>query len=116
MRHHNQNRKFGRERNARRALVKSLARSLIIHGKVRTTISKAKELRPVVERLITNGRSDSLASRRLLISKTGDPLIASKLIGTLGPKYKNRSGGYTRIIKVGARESDGSQMAVIEFV
>lgn len=116
MRHHNHNRKFGRETDQRRALLKSLARSLILREKMTTTEARAKELRPMVERLITRGKdSETLASKRLLISRLGD-LAAAKKAAELGAKYRSRAGGYVRITKLPARKSDGSKMARIEFV
>jgi len=93
----------------------SLARSLILKEKITTTITKAKALRPIVEKLVSRGKTTTVASRRLLISRVGSE-GAVKLINTLGPKYKERAGGYTRIIKLGTRASDRAEMAVIEFV
>jgi len=115
MRHHNSVRKFGRTKNQRKALMKSLARSLVLHGKIKTTEAKAKELRPFVEKLVTLGRKSTLASRRLLVSRVG-PGAAKKLSDELSVTYKERKGGYTRITKMVRRESDGSLMAIIEFV
>ncbi|HVZ76075.1 MAG TPA: 50S ribosomal protein L17 [Candidatus Paceibacterota bacterium] len=115
MRHHNHNRKFGREKGAREALLKSLARSLVIKGKIITTEAKAKEIRPVVEKMLTRGRTDTLANRRMLISQLGDATVANKLIKTAA-SYKERTGGYTRIVKMLPRKGDGSPMALIEFV
>lgn len=115
MRHHNAIRKFGRVRKVRSGLMKSLALALVVEGKIKTTDAKARELRPFVEKLITTGRKDTLAARRDLISKIGT-IGANKIVKDLSPKYKDRSGGYTRITKLPARVSDGSLMAVIEFV
>ena len=115
MRHHNANRKFGRVRKVRSALMKSLALSLVLKNKIKTTDAKAKELRPFVEKMITNGRSGTVSSRRLLISKIGET-GAEKIIKEISPKYKDRTGGYTRITKLPARKSDGSLMAVIELI
>lgn len=114
MRHHNQNRKFGREKNQRKALMKSLAHSLILKGKIQTTEAKAKELRPMVEKLVTMGKRETQASKRLLEARVGK--MAAKRLPELGKTYKERSGGYTRITKLVRRSSDGSKMAVIEFV
>lgn len=116
MRHHNANRKFGRERGQRIALIRSLARSLVLHGKIRTTTAKAKELRPFVEKLVTRAKDSSVVSRRLLKSRTGSAAVASKLITDIAPKYKERRGGYTRILKIGTFRKDGSTESVIEFV
>jgi len=115
MRHGNVNRKFGRERKGRKALLKGLALSLVIYGKIKTSEAKAKELRPIVEKLITKGKSATLASRRLLTSRLNET-SSKKIIETISPKYKNRAGGYTRIVKLPRRKSDGSPMAIIEFV
>jgi large subunit ribosomal protein L17 len=115
MRHGNHNRKFGRPTNQRKALMKSLAYSLILKGKIKTTEAKAKELRPFVEKLVTVGKKDTLASRRILESRVG-PEAAKKISTSLSKDYKDRTGGYTRITKMIRRSSDGSKMAVIEFV
>lgn len=115
MRHHNANRKFGRKRNQRKALLRSLAYSLALKGKIITTEPKAKELRPYIEKLITLGKKQTLASRRILESRVG-PEVAKKIVGELSKTYKNRAGGYTRITKMAPRASDASPMAVIEFV
>ena len=115
MRHSNVNRKFGRVRKVRNALMKSLARSLVLDGKIKTTDAKARELRPYVEKMVTQGRSGTVATRRLLIAKIGEE-GTKKLISDLAPKYATRTGGYTRITKLPGRVSDGSMMAVIEFV
>lgn len=117
MRHHDRNRKLGREDSQRLALLRSLAVSLIEHGKITTTEAKAKELRPFVERLVTYGKSGTLASRRLTISRLGGNEDATKeLFDTIAGKYKDRQGGYTRISKLGPRGNDAAAMAVIEFV
>jgi len=115
MRHHNANRKFGREKNQRHALLRSLAYSLALKGKIKTTEPKAKELRPYMEKLITLGKKQTLASRRLLESRVGSS-TAKKIAGELSIAYKERSGGYTRITKMTPRKTDGSPMAIIEFV
>lgn len=115
MRHHNKNRKFGRETDQRAALLKSLARSLVLRGRIKTTEAKAKEIRPFVEKLVTRGKTATLATRRALISKLGDANTASKLIKT-AEGYKDRKGGYLRIVKMVPRKGDASPMALIEFV
>jgi large subunit ribosomal protein L17 len=115
MRHANHNRKFGRPAKQRKALLKSLAYSLVVKEKIKTTEAKAKELRPFVEKLITYGKKNTLASRRELNSRVGS--IAAKKIATkLSPDYMDRAGGYTRITKMVRRNSDGAAMAIIEFV
>ena len=115
MRHHNANRKFGREKNQRVALMRSLAYSLTLKGKIKTTEPKAKELRPYMEKLITLGKKQTIASRRMLESKVG-PMAAKKISQKLAPSYKERHGGYTRITKMNRRISDGAPLAIIEFV
>lgn len=115
MRHGNVNRKFGRERGQRAALLKSLARSLVIKGKIKTTEAKAKEIRPLVEKLITKAKTPTLANRRSLIVSLGAAVTANKIIRMAGT-YEGRQGGYLRITKMGPRKGDAAKMAVIEFV
>ncbi len=115
MRHHNTNRKLSRVRKVRKALINSLARSLVLHQKIQTTEPKAKELRPFVEKLITKGKLKNVAARRAINEKLG-PKATKILVDTLSKKYENRNGGFTRIIKSQRRPSDGSKMAIIEFV
>lgn len=95
--------------------MKSLARSLILKGKIKTTEAKAKELRPFAEKLVTMGKKETPASRRLLISRVGED-GANKIVKSLAATYKTRAGGYTRITKLVRRATDGAKMAVIEFV
>lgn len=118
MRHHNVNKKFGRKADQRRALMRSLAIALLKHKKIETTEAKAKELRKYIEKLITKGKKDDLATRRLLISKLGSGgVYVVDNIFELGKKYADRPGGYTRIIKKGERiGSDGASLAIIEFI
>lgn len=116
MRHHDNIRKFGRETGQRKALLKSLALALVTQKKITTTEAKAKELRPFVEKLVTRAKIKTLASRRLLIERLGVAEGVDELLKVLAPKYEKRAGGYTRIIKLPRRLSDGSNMAVIEFV
>lgn len=119
MRHHNKNRKFGRNKNARKALLRSLAISLIRHSRIKTTEAKAKELRPFIEKLVTKSRNakDDVAVRRSVISTlmNRNP-EAKKLIEEITPKYDGRTGGYTRILKLPQRQGDAAKMALIEFV
>jgi len=115
MRHGNVNRKFGRKAGQRKALLKSLAYSLVVKGKIKTTEPKAKEVRPFVEKLVTLGKKGTLASRRELESRVGK-IAAKKIALTLSPEYKDRKGGYTRITKMIQRKSDGAPMATIEFI
>lgn len=117
MRHSKTGRKFGRKRDVRKAFVSSLVEALVKREKILTTEARAKELRPVVESLVTMARSGTLAARRNITSKLGGRApIAKKLIEVLGPRYKDRKGGYLRITKVVKRASDGRQSAVIEFI
>lgn len=117
MRHHDTVKKFGRVRKQRTALLRGLARSLVMHERIETTLSKAKAVRPFVERLVTKSKVDSVSSRRFIASQMGeDSRVATRLVKTIGPKYKERPGGYTRIIKLGRRGSDSAEMAIIEFV
>ncbi len=117
MRHHNANRKFGRETDQRRAFMRSLARSLILRGRMTTTQARAKELRPMVEKLLTRGKStESLAAFRLITSRLGGDGDTARKVLELAVKYQDRPGGYVRITKLPARKSDGSAMARIEFV
>jgi large subunit ribosomal protein L17 len=117
MRHHNANRKFGRSKNQRHALLKGLAASLITHGRILTTEAKAKELRPNVEKMVTKAKNPTLANRRLLLSGFyNNEAVVTTLIDTIASRYPERAGGYTRIIKLAARKGDASPMAVIEFV
>lgn len=117
MRHHNQNRTFGRSRSQRTALIRGLAVSLIEHGKIRTTEAKAKELRPYVEKLITKGKEGSVAAKRLVMSTLGEPDVAvvQKLFNDVAKRYTDRNGGYTRIIKLGETPA-GRREACIELV
>lgn len=117
MRHHNNKRKFGREKNQRNALMKGLVLSMIAHGKVETTLAKARELRPVIEKLITIAKKGDLSARRILAKRIyGKGSEAKKLVDEIAPKYKDRNGGYTRIVKMSQRQGDASQTAIIEFV
>lgn len=115
MKHHVRNRKFGRPARQRKALLRSLARALVEHGRIQTTEAKAKELRPFIERMVTHGKKGTLAARRGIASEIGETLGA-KLVDTIAPQYKERAGGYTRVVKLPPRQSDSARMAVIEFV
>ena len=117
MRHGNNKRKFGKVRKVRKALINSLALNLIVRGRIKTTEPKAKELRPFIEKLVTSAKKDDTATRRLVISKLSNrrPEV-KKLFEVIAPKYKNTKGGYTRVLKLDARKSDGAKMAIIEFI
>jgi len=117
MRHHNNVRKFGRNKNQRHALLKGLMLALIAHEKIQTTEAKAKELRPFIEKMVTKANVGTLASRRIVISRLYNLTSeANKLINDIAPRYKERSGGYTRITKLPRRQGDASKMAIIEFI
>ncbi|MDO8604549.1 MAG: 50S ribosomal protein L17 [bacterium] len=119
MKHHKSIRKFGRDHAGRLALLRSLALSLIDLEHIETTEARAKELRPFVEKLVTKGVKADLSSRRLIISRLGGvsgETGAKKLIDDIAPRYKERAGGYTRIMKLPRRGGDAAKMAVIEFV
>lgn len=117
MRHHNSVRKFGRSRDQRKALIRGLARNLIVHERIITTEAKAKELRPFIEKLVTAGKEATVADRRLVTSRLMNRVEdAKKLINDITPRYLDRAGGYTRITKLPPRAGDASPMAVIEFV
>lgn len=117
MRHHKAKRKFGRVKRQRTALVRSLARSLILQGGITTTIAKAKELRPFVETLVTASKNDTLHSRRLIVSRLGNSKdAAAKLHAEYAKRFEKRSGGYTRIIRLGRIGKRVGEMARIEFV
>ena len=116
MRHRNQGRKLNRTSAHRIAMFANMTAALIKHEQIKTTLPKAKDLRPIVERLITMGRRGGLHVRRQAIAVLQDKALADKLLTTLAERYKNRPGGYTRIIKAGYRYGDNAPMAVIELV
>ena len=116
MRHGNAHRKFNRRSNQRTALFQHLASALIKHEQIKTTLPKAKDLRPIVEKLITLGKRGDLHARRQAVSQMRDVAMVKKLFDVMGPRYKDRNGGYTRIIKAGFRYGDSAPIAVIEFV
>lgn len=118
MRHHNANRKFGRTEGIRRAFTRSLARALVMEGRITTTEPRAKEIRPMVEKLITLAkRSDRVTAVRLLTARMGGQKdVAFKIVEELAPAHKDRNGGYIRVLKLPARVSDGAAMALVEFV
>lgn len=115
MRHRKKKLKLTKTKNQRRALLQSLASSLILKEKIITTEAKAKKLKPVLEKYISRARKDTLANRRLLL-KNLSPKIVNKLMKELGPRYKDRAGGYSRVIKINPRKTDSAKMAIIELV
>jgi large subunit ribosomal protein L17 len=116
MRHRNGLRKLNRTSAHRLAMLRNMCNALIKYEAIKTTLPKAKELRRVVEPLITLGKSPSVANRRLAFSRTRDRDVVTKLFGELGPRYQSRPGGYTRILKMGFRVGDNAPMAFVELV
>ena len=116
MRHGNGLRKLNRTSSHRLAMLRNMSNSLLQHEVIKTTLPKAKELRRVVEPLITLGKKDNLANRRLAFNRTRDRDIVTKLFTELGPRYATRPGGYLRILKFGFRHGDNAPMALVELV
>jgi large subunit ribosomal protein L17 len=116
MRHAKTGRKFSRTASHRKAMFANLAASLIKHEQIATTLPKAKDLRPIVEKLVTLAKRGDLHARRQAIAQIRDLGMVKKLFETIGPRYKARAGGYTRVLKAGFRHGDSAPLAVIEFV
>ncbi len=116
MRHKKAGRRLGRTSSHRKAMFRNMAASLMRHETIRTTLPKAKELRRVVEPLITMAREDGVARRRLAFDRLRDKEVVGKLFQDLGPRFRNRPGGYLRILKLGPRPGDAAPMAIIQFV
>ena len=116
MRHRKSGRQLNRNSSHRKAMFQNMANSLFLHEVIKTTLPKAKELRRVVEPLITKAKSDSVANRRHVFSKLRDDAMVAKLFAELGPFYKDRPGGYVRILKAGFRTGDKAPMAVVQLV
>ena len=116
MRHRKSGRQLNRNSSHRKAMFKNMAVSLIEHEVIKTTVPKAKELKRVAEPLITLAKSDSVANRRLAFARPGSKAAVGKLFAELGPRYENRPGGYTRILKCGFRSGDAAPMAFVELV
>ena len=116
MRHGMHGRGFSRRSEHRKAMFANLSQALIKHEQIVTTLPKAKDLRPVVEKLVTLGKRGDLHARRQAIAQIKDVALVGKLFEVLGPRYKDRHGGYTRVLKAGFRYGDNAPMAVIEFV
>jgi large subunit ribosomal protein L17 len=114
MRHLNKGRKFHREKNVRKAFLKSLMSALIVHQKITTTRERAKEISPMIQKAVTKAKKGDLAAMRSLRETFSEPLV--KKLVELGKKYKDRKGGYVRIVHVGPRKSDAAPMSIIEFV
>jgi len=109
-------RKFNRTTSHRKAMFSNMANALIKHEQIKTTLPKAKDLRPIVERLITLGKKGGLANKRLAYAELRDDAVVNKLFTVIAERYKDRQGGYTRVLKAGFRYGDAAPMAVIEFV
>jgi len=116
MRHGKVHRKFSRTAEHRKAMFANLCAALIKHEQIKTTLPKAKELRPVVEKLVSLAKKGGLAARRQAISEMRDVAMVKKLFEVIGPRYKDRDGGYTRIMKAGFRFGDSAAVAIIEFI
>ncbi len=116
MRHRKSGRKLNRTASHRKAMFANMAAALINHEQITTTLPKAKELRPFVEKLVTLAKRGDLHARRIAISRVRDEAMVKKLFETIGPRYEDRHGGYTRVLKAGFRYGDNAPVAVIEFV
>jgi large subunit ribosomal protein L17 len=116
MRHAVAGRKLNRTSSHRNAMFNNLAAALVKHEQIKTTLPKAKDLRPIVEKLVTLGKKGGLAARRQILASIKDEKLADKLLTTLADRYKSRAGGYTRVLKAGFRYGDMASMAIIEFV
>ena len=116
MRHRNAHRKLQRTSSHRAAMFRNMAAALIKHEQITTTLAKAKEIRPYVEKLVTLGKKGGLSNRRLAHARLLDDVQLVKLFDTLAPRYEARAGGYIRIVKAGIRASDAASMAIVEFV
>ena len=116
MYHGHKKRRFGRTHEHRKAMFANMAQALIKHEQIVTTLPKAKDLRPVVEKLVTLGKRGDLHARRQAIAQIKDVALVKKLFDVLGPRYKDRHGGYTRVLKAGFRYGDNAPLGVIEFV
>ena len=116
MRHRKAGRQLGRNSSHRRAMYRNMASSLLLHETIRTTLPKAKELRRVVEPLITLAKQDGVAQRRRAFDRLRDKVVVGKLFNELGPRYQARPGGYLRILKMGNRPGDNAPMALVQLV
>jgi large subunit ribosomal protein L17 len=116
MRHRVGGRKLGRKTPHRISMFRNMVTSLLEHERIRTTLPRAKSIRPIAERMITLGKRETLHARRQALAFIKDPAVVSKLFSTLAPRFADRSGGYTRIIRLGFRDGDGAQMALLELI
>jgi len=116
MRHHRKGKKLGRDSAHRKALYSNLAGAVIEHGRIKTTVAKAKEVRPVAEEMITLGRRGDVPARRQALKFLRSQDVVHKLFSEVGPRFSDRSGGYSRIVKLGPRQGDAAEMAYLELV
>ncbi|HPE41011.1 MAG TPA: 50S ribosomal protein L17 [Bacteroidales bacterium] len=116
MKHRNKLKKLSRPSDHRKALIKNLMRSLFEHGSIVTTLPKAKAVRPFVEKVITKGKSGSVHSRRYIYSYLGDRKLTNKVVDEISKKFQSRPGGYTRILKMGQRRGDASEIALLQIL
>jgi large subunit ribosomal protein L17 len=116
MRHHKAGKKLGRDSSHRKSLYANLAGALIEHGRIKTTVTKAKAVKPLAEQLITLGRRGDLAARRQAAATLHSQDVVKKLFDEVGPRFAERPGGYSRIVKIGARQGDAAEMAYLELV
>ena len=116
MRHRVSGRKFGRESGHRKLMLKNLVKSLVEHGRINTTVAKAKEIRGLAERLITYGKKNTVHHRRLAYKILQNRTLVKKVFDELAPQYSDREGGYTRVLKAGFRRGDSAAMAIIEYI
>ncbi len=108
-------RKLNQSTNQRKRLFRNLTRSLILHGKIKTTLAKAKAIQPLIEKLVTKAKTDNLHNRRIVFKQLAERVVVDKLFKVIGPAFKEITGGYTRIIKFGTRKGDNSLLAVLTF-
>jgi large subunit ribosomal protein L17 len=116
VRHHRAGRKLGRDASHRKALYSNLAGSLIVHGRIKTTVTKAKAVRPIAEQMITLGRRGDLHARRQAMAYLRSQEVVHQLFAEVGPRFKDRAGGYSRIVRIGPRLGDAAEMAYLELV
>lgn len=116
MRHRKTGRRFKRTSSHRKAMFQNLINSVVIHGMIKTTLPKAKDLRRLLEPLVTLAKEDSIAKRRLAFDRLRDKAVVAKLFVELGPRFRARPGGYLRILKCGNRKGDAAPMAIVQFV
>jgi len=116
MKHRKKKKILGRDKAHRKMLIKNLVKSFFIYEKIKTTEAKAKTIKPIVEKIITVGKKNNLSARRKIIKKIGSNKIANKILKEIAPKYKNRTGGYTRILKIGVRQGDGARVVYLTLI